>query len=294
MNLENVLAKQFDHVEQNLGPRDCILYALGIGIGDRPEDRRDLQFVYEQGLKVFPSQVNVIAHPGGWIRASDLGIDWIRVLHGEQSFAMHAVLEPGKTYVGSYRVTNVVDKGPGRGALLFLRKELREKSSQALVSTVTSTLFLRGDGGCGGTATEVPMPQIIPDREPDLSCSLAILPRAALIYRLSGDYNPIHADPAVARQAGFERPILHGLCSLGVATRAIVSTCCDDQPERLRSMQLRFTAPVYPGECLVTEIWRDGDRVSFRARVAERNVVVLNNGHAVVTLQASGPADPIP
>ena len=152
-----------------------------------------------------------------------------------------------------------------------------------MVSTVTSTYFLRGDGGCGGTTTVAAGPHPIPERPPDLTCTLPTVARAALIYRLSGDYNPIHADPELARKAGFERPILHGLCSLGVATRAILSACCNDEPERLQSLQLRFSSPVYPGETLVTDIWKDVGILSFRSRVAGRDVVVLNNGRAVVT-----------
>jgi len=282
MILDKVLTWKFPVIEHTATPRDCMLYALGIGVGDRPEDPRDLQFIYEKGLKFFPSLVNVIAHPGGWIQAPELGADWVKLLHGEQSFNMHGKLEPGKTYVGTYQVLDVVDKGLGKGALLFLRKELREKGEESVVSTITSTYFLRGDGGCGGTTTEAPAPHPIPDRAPDLTCTLTTLARSALIYRLSGDYNPIHADPELARKAGFERPILHGLCSLGVATRAVLASCCDDEPERLKSFQLRFSSPVYPGETLVTDLWRDGDCVSFRSRVAERNVVVLNNGRAVV------------
>ncbi len=282
MILDKVLTRKFPDIEHAVTSRDCMLYALGIGVGDRPEDPRDLQFTYEKGLKFFPSLVNVIAHPGGWIQAPELGVDWVKLLHGEQSFTMHAVLEPGKSYVGSYQVLDVLDKGPGKGALLFLRKELREKGHSAVVSTVTSTYFLRGDGGCGGTTTEAPAPHPIPERAPDATCTLPTLAQAALIYRLSGDYNPIHADPVLARKAGFERPILHGLCSLGVATRAVLMSCCNDEPERLKSLQLRFSSPVYPGETLVTDLWRDGHSVSFRSRVVERNVVVLNNGRAVV------------
>ena len=285
MNLEKILTYKFADIEHTATPRDCMLYALGIGIGDRPEDPRDLQYVYEKGLKFFPSLVNVIAHPGGWIQAPELGVDWVKLLHGEQSFTMHATLQPGKTYVGTYQVLGVVDKGAGKGALLFLRKELREKGHSDIVSTVTSTYFLRGDGGSGGSGgsmIEAPAPHPVPDRAPDQSCTLPILSRAALIYRLSGDYNPIHADPALARKAGFDRPILHGLCSLGVATRAIIASCCNDEPERLQSLQLRFSSPVYPGETLVTDIWHDGAAVSFRSRVAERGVVVLNNGRAAI------------
>ncbi|MES2415558.1 MAG: MaoC/PaaZ C-terminal domain-containing protein [Pseudomonadota bacterium] len=283
MNLEQLLQLKFPDIEQVATPRDTMLYALGIGVGDRPEDARDLQFVYEQGLKMFPSQVNVICHPGGWVMNPLLEIDWVKLLHGEQAFEILKPLKPGATYSGRYKVTGVVDKGAGKGALMFLRKELREKGSEDLVSTVDSTYFMRGDGGCGGTGIEAPAPHALPDRAPDTSVSISVLPRAALIYRLSGDYNPIHADPVLARKAGFERPILHGLCSLGVATRAIMQEACADQPEKLQSLKLRFTSPVYPGETLVTDIWRDGNVVSFRSRSAERDIVVLNNGRAVIS-----------
>lgn len=282
MKLDKVLAFPFKPIEHTLSARDCMLYAAGIGVGERPESPSDLQFLYEQGLKVFPSFVNVIAHPGGWIQSPELEIDWVKLLHGEQSFEMHRQLEVGKTYVGTFRVTDVVDKGLGKGALIFMRKELREKGHDEVVSTVTATYFLRGDGGSGGTATSAPTPHTLPERAPDGQCVLPTLKQAALIYRLSGDYNPIHADPAIARKAGFERPILHGLCSLGVATRAVLQAACDDRPERLRSLALRFSTPVYPGETVATDYWIDGPIVSFRARVLERDVVVLGNGRAEI------------
>lgn len=283
MNLERLLTRKFAPIKHALTPRDCILYAAGIGVGNRPQDPRDLQYLYEERLKVFPAFVNVLAHPGGWIQDPELGVDWVKLLHGEQSFEMIGQLEANKTYIGTFQVMDVVDKGPGKGALLFLRKELREQGKTELVSTVTSTYFLRGDGGSGGTTTEAPAPHVLPEREPDGQCVLPTLPQAALIYRLSGDYNPIHADPVMAREAGFEGPILHGLCSLGVATRAVLQATCDDQPERLKSLRLRFSAPVYPGETIATEYWRDGDVVSFRARVIERGAIVLNHGRAEIT-----------
>lgn len=280
MNLQGVLNHPFKPIEHVLQSRDCMLYAAGIGLGARPEHPGDLQFLYEKGLKVFPSFVNVIAHPGGWVQAPELEIDWVRLLHGEQAYEMHCPLEPGKTYVGTFQVTDVVDKGAGKGALILMRKTLRETGRDNPVSTVTSTYFLRGDGGCGGTASEAPAPHALPDRAPDGTCVLATLPQAALIYRLSGDYNPIHIDPAIARKAGFERPILHGLCTLGVATRAIVQAVCDDQADRLKSFRLRFSSPVYPGETIATDYWLDGPVVSFRSRALERDIVVLNNGRA--------------
>ncbi|MNF36079.1 (R)-specific enoyl-CoA hydratase [compost metagenome] len=283
MNLEKLLAWKFSPLEHALPARDCMLYALGIGVGTDPTSPTDLQFCYEQELKVFPSLVNVIAHPGGWITDPVLEVDWVKLLHGEQSFSIIRPLEAGKTYVGHYRIRDVLDKGEGKGALLFLEKELREKESNEVVSRVTSTYVLRGDGGHGGTITQAPAPHTLPERAADHSLSLPTLPQAALLYRLSGDYNPIHADPALAHKAGFDRPILHGLCTLGVATRAVLNACAGGDPSRLRSLQLRFSAPVYPGETIVTELWQDNGIVSFRATAAQRGVVVLNNGRAEIT-----------
>lgn len=282
MNLEKLLAKQFPSFEQVASPRDCMLYALGIGLGGNQTDPAELQFTYEQGLKVFPAMANVLCHPGTWVKEPELEIAWFKLLHGEQGIRMHRPLEAGKTYVSSYRVAGVLDKGEGKGAMLYFEKLLQEKESGELVSTVTSTYVLRGDGGCGSTIAEAAAIHAIPERAADAECTLAVLPQAALIYRLSGDYNPIHADPEAAKKAGFDKPILQGLCSFGVATRALLATCCDNQPERLQAMQLRFSSPVYPGETLRTEFWRDGNVVSFRTTAVERNVVVLNNGRAEV------------
>lgn len=284
MNLQKMLRFQIPSVEARLTARDAMLYALGVGIGDQPEDAKDLQYVYERAepFHVMPSLVNVICHPGGWVMAPELEVNWVKLLHGEQSFEIHKPLRPDTTYVSRNEVLGVLDKGEGKGAMLFLRKELRETATGDLASTIDSTYVLRGDGGCGSTMEAAPTPHALPERAPDSSVSLPTLARAALIYRLSGDYNPIHADPVMARKAGFERPILHGLCSLGVATRAVLRAACGDDPLRLKSLQLRFSSPVYPGETLVTDVWRDGNVVSFRTRAAERDVVVLNNGRATV------------
>ena len=282
MNLEKILAHQFKDIEFTATPRDCMLYALGIGVGMRPEDQRDLQFTYEDGLKFFPSYVNVICHPGAWITAPEFEVSWVKLLHGEQSFINHRQPEPGKTYVGSYKLIGVIDKGEGKGAMMYLQKELREKGAADVVSTVTSTYVLRGDGGSGGTMSEAPKIHAIPETAPQASCALPTLPQAALIYRLSGDYNPIHASPGIAKKAGFDRPILHGLCTFGIATRAIMQTYCNDDPAKLKSVNLRFSLPVYPGETIVTEMWKDGNIISFRAKAKERDAVVLNNGRAEV------------
>lgn len=284
MKLQSLLNHRIDPVLTTLSPQSAALYALGVGVGDRPTDPRDLQFLYEraQPFQVLPSMVNVMCHPGPWLMTPALDIAWNRLLHGEQSFEIHKPLAAEVLYQGTTQVVGVLDKGKDKGALLLLRKDIREADSGDLVSTVNSTHVLRGDGGCGSTLSDVAAPHAVPDREPDVSVLLQTLPQAALIYRLSGDFNPIHIDPTLAQGAGFERPILHGLCSLGVATRAVLRAFCDDAPGRLQSLGLRFSSPVYPGETLVTDLWQEPGHVAFRSRVLERGVTVLSNGRAVL------------
>jgi acyl dehydratase len=279
---DRLLAWPFKEVEQRYDERDTILYALGIGLGAEPSDPRQLRFVYEQGLQALPSMGVILGYPGFWLQDPRSGADWRRLVHGEQSIEILKPLPPAGTVLGMTRVRDVIDKGPERGALIFTEREVRDKASGELLCRLSSTSFLRGDGGFGGPAGPVPAPHPIPDRPADESCELATLPQAALIYRLSGDRNPLHADPAAAAKGGFPRPILHGLCTFGIAGHALLRAVCDYRPERLRSLQGRFTAPVFPGETIVTEIWRDGPGVSFRASVKERGKVVLDHGTATI------------
>ena len=166
--------------------------------------------------------------------------------------------------------------------MIVTERKVYEKKSGDLLSTLLSTSFCRGDGGFGGPTGPVRQPHAVPETPPQLTCELPTLPQAALIYRLSGDYNPLHSDPAHAKRVGFERPILHGLCTLGVAGHALLKTCCDYDPTRLKSMEVRFSAPIYPGETIRTEMWKSGNVVSFRCVVVERDKVVLNNGRAEI------------
>ncbi len=281
---QKILNWPFRPVEQTYTERDTILYALGCGLGIDPLDEAQLRFVFEEPeLLALPSMAAVLSPPGFWARHPDSGIDWVRILHGEQAMEIHKPLPPAAKVVATAKVTDIVDKGAGRGALLIVQRTVRDADTGEPLATLRSTTFARGDGGCGGTTETAPAPHTIPDRAPDGICDLPTAPNSALIYRLSGDPNPLHASPSVARDAGFDRPILHGLCSWGVAGHAILRTWCDYDPARVRSMALRFSAPVYPGETIRTEMWRDGDTVSFRALVAERDAVVLNNGRAEVS-----------
>ena len=277
IDYERLMAYPIPEVRQHLTTRDTILYALSIGLGADPMDTRQLDFVdHHRPLLAMPSLALVLAHPGFWVQG-DTGIDAVRVVHGEQSITLHAVLPTAGEIVGRTRVTGLVDKGPGRGALMYTQKQVFDGAGR-LLATADSTTFMRGDGGFGGPAGPVKPPHPAPEGEPDLVVDLPTRPEQALYYRLNGDDNPLHADPAFAARAGFPRPILHGLCTMGVVVHALVRALCDYDPAALRSVGLRFSAPVFPGETIRTEIWRDG---GFRARVVERDSIVVSNGRAV-------------
>jgi len=283
INPEILLNWKFPELEHSYTERDTMLYALGLGCGADPLDQGQLQFVYEDGLRALPSMAVVLGYPGFWISDPGTGVDWKKVLHGEQDITIFKPLPAAGTVIGRTRVTGVFDKGKDKGAVLVSERDVVDKASGDLLCRLTSTTMMRGDGGFGGPSGPLPAPHPLPDRAPDQAASIATLPQAALIYRLSGDYNPLHADPAVARSGGFDRPILHGLCTFGVVCRALLDMVCGNDPAKLRKMQVRFSAPVYPGETIVTELWREsGGVVSFRARVVQRDLVVINNGRAEI------------
>ncbi len=277
---EKVMALKVPPIEQVYGPKDCMLYALGVGLGQDPTNEDELAFVYEKNLKVLPTMATVLGYGVSWAR--EAGIDQLRVVNGEQGFTLHKPLKPQATVVGDSRIIEVIDKGAGKGALILSERKVTDKASGELIATITQTAFCRGDGGFGGPPRQAPAPHPIPDRAPDLVCDLPTRPEMALIYRLSGDYNPLHAEPAFAKAAGFERPILHGLGTFGVSGHAVLKTLCGYDPTRLIAFAGRFSAPVFPGETIRTEMWRDGAVVSLRARVVERDVVAINNGRAEI------------
>ncbi len=276
---EHLLHYDIEPVHQVLTERDAVLYALSVGLGQDPMDQRQLRFVDpHRGLLALPSMAVVLAHPGFWLSRPDTGVDAVRIVHGEQELELLRPLPLGEALVGRTRVTGLVDKGEGRGALLYSEKRI-EDSRGELVAVTRATTVLRGDGGFGGASGPVRPVAPAPTGEPDLVVDLPTRPEQALLYRLNGDDNPLHADPEIAARAGFPRPILHGLCTLGVVAHALLRALAEYQPERLRGLRLRFSSPVFPGETIRTEIWRDG---GFRARVLERDVVVISNGLAMV------------
>ncbi len=288
IDYDKLMTREFPQVEQAYTHQDTILYALGVGLGADPVDPGQLRFVYEPDLAALPSMAAVLAGPGFWVREPETGVDWVRVLHGEQDMEFHRPLPPEGTITAQTRIAGIVDKGADKGAIIHTEREGVLQETGETLFTVRQTTFARGDGGfhAGGGSPDPgftpPPPQPVPDTPPDLTCDLTIAPQAALIYRLSGDPNPLHADPKVAAQAGYPRPILHGLCTLGVAGHAVLKTCCGYDPARCKSLKVRFTAPVYPGETLRTEMWRVEGGVAFRSLVVERDVVALNHGYAAV------------
>jgi acyl dehydratase len=280
INPEQLLAAKIPEIEQHYGWRDCITYALGIGVGLDPMNEADLPFVDETRLKVEPTMANVLGYPGFWQRDPAFGLDWIKTVHGEHAMRLHTPLPSEAKVRGVSRIVDLIDKGEGRGALIFVEREISDIDSGELLATVYQTVFCRGDGGFGGNSKPQSAPQAIPDREPDASIELSTSPQSALIYRLSGDYNPLHSNPDSARAAGFERPILHGLATFGVVGHGLVKRLCDSDPRAVRAMGGRFSSPVFPGETIRVEMWRDsGGRASFRASIPARQVVVINNGH---------------
>lgn len=282
-NPEYLLNREFETIQQTYTEKDCILYALGVGMGLDPLDEACLHFVYEDCLKVLPSQSVIMAHPGFWAKEDDMGIDWVKVLHAGQEIIFHNPIPTSGTVEATTRITEIADKGEKVGALIISDRIVRDVETGNDICTLITTILARGNGGYGGDKkSSGPKPDAIPARDPDEVCDLPTLPQQALIYRLSGDYNPLHASPSVARSAGFKAPILHGLCTFGVMTHALVKTCCDYDPSRFKRMRLRFSAPVYPGETIRTEIWNEGNEIAFRCKSLEQDKIVINNGYLLI------------
>ena len=238
---DKLMGLEIEPAEQAYEAKDCMLYALGVGLGHDPMNEDELAFVYEKNLKVLPTMATVIGHSGSLVRDRNTGINWVMVVNGEQGFTLHRPLTGQGAVVGHTRIVEVIDKGVGKGALLLTERKINDKASGDLIATVTQTIFCRGDGGFGGPPRQTPPPHPLPTRAPDAVCDFGTRPEAALIYRLSGDYNPLHAEPAVARAAGFDRPILHGLGTFGVSGHALLRTICGYDPARLIS---RLCGPI--------------------------------------------------
>ena len=276
---------------------DCIRYALSLGLGADPMDEADLRYVFEAppgGMQVVPTLLATVGAPGAWATDPGTGIDWMQILHGEHRMRFYAPLAPTGEVLSQTCVSRVVDKGQGRGALVVTERRATDAQTGELLATVEHVSFCRANGGfatpeqAGDTAPEA-LPAV-PERAPDLVMDMVTLPGAALLYRLNGDRNPIHALPSAAQVAGFQKPILHGLCTFGMAARALVRMACGNEAARLASIAARFSAPVIPGDTLSARLWVDGDRVQFSVWAKERNLMVLSHGLAEVRPVAANAA----
>lgn len=271
IDASRLLSHDFPRIAHSYGERDAILYALGLGLGADPTDAEDLSFLYETGLQVLPTFAVTLASPGMWIKDPAFGVDFAKLVHSEQAATFHRPLPPRANVVSDANVVSLTDRGGGKGAVLILERAIRDAAGGDVYCTLQQTLLLRGDGGFGGPKTPQ-VQDIIPARAPDAVTSVQISPRAALIYRLSGDWNPLHVAPAAAAKAGFPRPILHGLASYGVASISI-ARALSRSPGAVRGLFCRFSSVVYPGDEIEFRIWRDGDSALFQGFVGDRKAL---------------------
>jgi acyl dehydratase len=274
------------------GDKDVMLYALGIGLGADPMDEQELAFVYERGLKIVPTAATVLAAannraaegraapelPAGHRQSQ---MNFLMMVHGEQKVELHKPLPTSGTFTVEGRTVGAWDKGEGKGAVVVNESTWTDEKGEK-AATLTMSMFYRGDGGFGGPTEGQPEPHAVPTRAPDLSVDVATRPDQALIYRLNGDRNPLHSDPESAKRSGFPRPILHGLSTYGITCRAVLQHVLGYDAEAILSHQVRFSAPVFPGDVISLDIWKDGKNVSFEARVKARDATVIRNGLTVL------------
>ncbi len=281
---DTLLNWPFEEVVQRYTKRDTQLYALSLGFGDDPMDEGQLRHVLENGLRPFPTMALVLAHPGPWTANPATGVDRRGVVHGEQRLTVHKRLPAEGAVRSRARVVAVLDKGEGKGAIIQTERQLHDVATGDLLATIAGSTFCRRDGGFDKAAAQdskpavqTPSVSVVPSRAPDATAELPTRPQAALLYRLNGDYNLLHADPVVAQAAGFERPISHGLLTFGMAARALENRFAS---LAIAAIGARFAAPMVPGETLQVQMWQEDDEIVFRALCKERQLQVLSHGRA--------------
>ncbi|MDJ0698307.1 MAG: MaoC/PaaZ C-terminal domain-containing protein [Woeseiaceae bacterium] len=281
LNYEKLMATSYSDIDYIYSDRETMMYALSIGLGRDPLNEAELAYVYEQRgqLKTVPTMSSVLVQD---LFGPDLGWDYGQVLHIEQRMSLYRPLPPeGRLKIDKY-VKAAYDLGARRGAIVMFEAEARLAADDTALFTIGSTVMARGDGGFGGPRGSSPSPHRPPRRDADLSCELPTRLDQPLWYRLNDDRNPLHADPAVAGAAGFERPIMHGLCTYGIACHAVLKTICDYDYTLIEGFDARFSAPVMPGDTIRTDMWQDGNVVSFLCKAVERDVIVLKNGKCTI------------
>lgn len=280
MRVDKVLGYEVKGGEVSWTGKDAILYALGVNLGRDPLDRGALSYLFEKDMKVLPGFAMVLGHPGFWMREPEFGVDWVKIVHAEQFLEMSRPIPAEGTARVDIRVTGIVDKGAEKGAIVYYEKVLSDAETGAKISRVITGAFCRGDGGSGDHGAPPAALAAVPDRAPDRSVVRDIDPRAALIYRLSGDFNPLHIDPDTAAKAGYERPILHGLCTMGLANHVLVEEIAGGDPARFEGFACRFSRPVFPGDRVRVEIWSEEGGARWRVVSETSGQVVLDRGRA--------------
>jgi acyl dehydratase len=281
LDYDKLMQMKFEPVRQSYTRRDTMLYALGVGVGAlAPHDPGELKYVYERELVALPTMAVTLAADPMRFADPSIGVNYRMLLHAEQSLLAHKALPVEGMVVSEMKIDEIYDKGASKGAIMYTTRKLYDEGSGDLLVTLGTVAFLRGDGGFGGKSDGAPKPRPVPtDRAADASLALPVTLNQALIYRLAGDYNPLHIDPDVARSAGFDRPILHGLGAYGMAGRALIKLLCADDPLRLRRFDVRFTNPVFPGEPLQLDVWRvSAGAAAFRLMAPARNAIVQDFG----------------
>jgi acyl dehydratase len=275
INYEEIMSLEDKGLEFSYTQRDSIIYGLGIGLGKDPMDTTELKYVYENGLIAFPSMATNFQYKSPLLLKAKLNM--LMVVHGEQGITLHQPMPSNAHVFLDTRVINCFDRGESKGAIIETETKVRLKKDDSPLCTLISKTFARGDGGFGGEDVPASTP-IELDSNPDIIHEVTTTEDQALIFRLSGDSNPLHSDPNFAKMAGYPKPILHGLCSYGVACRSIVETLCEKDSKKLKKFNVRFSSPVFPGETIVTEMWKKDDEIHFQSKVKERDKVVLKNG----------------
>jgi acyl dehydratase len=280
VDLNRLMALEMPVGRQMPTAKDAILYAISVGYAGQSAVPEDLSPLYEPIVRPVPTFANVVAVPGGRALTSS-GIDFTKVVHAEHRLTLHRILPLDTMLERRTRMLSVADRGTGRGMFASFERIIFGPDGEPL-ATIVHTDACRGDGGCGSAGTPPdPLPRP-PERQPDRMLDIPVPHMAGILYRLNGDLNPLHIDPARAAAGGFARPILHGLCTFGYAGYAISQLALPEDKTTITSIGARFSAPFYPGETLRTEIWTEDADVHFRCRSVERDITVLDNGAATL------------